>query len=282
MSGGPGRALRGGSTGDRPTPPGTTRPPLRPSIARQRNVILAALLAVAALAWVLMAAKARAPMAGTPGGLGLTAGMSAPAFVAMWTVMMAGMMFPASAPMVLTFAGIQARRRAASRSYVPVSVFTAAYLLVWALLGVAAFGLAAGVDRLAARSDWLAASWPRIAGGLIVAAGLYQLTPFKEVCLRKCRSPVGFLLAHWRNGWSGAFVVGSLHGLYCAGCCWLLFAILVPLGVMNLAAMAALTAVVFAEKTLARGEWTARAAAAALIAYGLLILARPELLPGPV
>ncbi len=265
-----------------PTPPGTPKPSLLPSVARQRNVILAILLAVASLAWIIVIQQARAPMDTMPGGLGLTMGMSALAFVAMWTVMMVAMMFPASAPMILTFSAIQARKRAAARPYVPVSVFTASYVLVWALFGVVAFGFAAGLDWLAERSHLLMTSWPRIAGGLIVAAGVYQLTPLKDTCLSKCRSPVSFLLAHWRDGWSGAFVVGFLHGIYCAGCCWLLFVILVPLGVMNLVAMAAVTIVVFAEKTLPGGERTARAAAAGLIGYGLLVLVLPGALPGLV
>ena len=162
-------------------------------------------------------------------GISIYRGADTLAFVAMWTVMMVAMMFPASAPMILTFSAIQARKRAAARPYVPVSVFTASYVLVWALFGVVAFGFAAGLDWLAERSQLLMTSWPRIAGGLIVAAGVYQLTPLKDTCLSKCRSPVSFLLAHWRDGWSGAFVVGFLHGIYCAGCCWLLFVILVPL-----------------------------------------------------
>ena len=113
-------------------------------------------------------------------------------FVSVWTLMMVAMMFPASAPMILTFSAIQARKRAA-RPYVPVSVFTASYVLVWALFGVVAFGFAAGLDRLAERSHLLMTSWPRIAGGLIVAVGVYQLTPLKDTCLSECRSPVSFL-----------------------------------------------------------------------------------------
>lgn len=252
--------------------------------ARQRNVVLAGLLVVAALAWVLIVQQARtdAGMDGMPAGLGLTMGMSAPVFVAMWTVMMVGMMFPASAPMILTFTTIQARKRAAGRPYVPASLFTASYVLVWTAFGIVAFGLATGLDRLAERSGWLVTTWPRIAGGLIVAAGLYQLTPLKDACLGKCRTPFGFLLTNWRDGRSGAFAMGIRHGLYCAGCCWLLFAILVVLGVMNFVAMAAITAVVFAEKTLPWGEWTARAAAVGLVGFGVSVFVSPQILPGPM
>jgi predicted metal-binding membrane protein len=148
------------------------------------------------------------------------------------------------------------------------------------VFGVVALGLAAGMDALAERSHWLTSSWSRIVGGLLIAAGVYQFTSLKGMCLRKCRTPTGFLLEHWRDGWSGAFAMGITRGLYCAGCCWLLFAILVSLGVMNLAVMGTITAVVFAEKTLPLGEWTARAVGAGLMAYGALVLVFPGALPG--
>lgn len=227
-----------------------------------------------------MVRQATAGMPVTMSGLGLTDGMRAWPFLVMWTVMMAGMMFPASAPMILAFSGIQARRRSAARPYVPVFVFTAAYMLVWVAFGVAALAFAAGVEALADRWDWLMSNWQRIAGGLIVAAGGYQFTPLKDTCLRACRNPVSFLLEHWRDGWSGAFAVGLAHGRYCAGCCWLLFAVLVPIGVMNLVAMGIVTAVVFAEKTLPRGEWSARVTGFGLLAYGGLVLVVPGALPG--
>jgi predicted metal-binding membrane protein len=213
-------------------------------------------------------------------GLGLTMGMSAWAFLAMWVAMMVGMMFPASAPMIVAFAAIQARRRRAHRPYVPVSVFTASYMVVWTAFGVVALALAAGMDALAERSGWVMSNWHRIAGGLLVAAGAYQFTPLKDTCLRKCRTPMGFLLEHWRDGWSGAFALGLRHGLFCAGCCWLLFVILVALGVMNPIAMGAIAAVVFAEKTLPRGDWIGRAVGVGLMAYGGLVLVDRGFLPG--
>jgi predicted metal-binding membrane protein len=215
-------------------------------------------------------------------GLGLTMGMDAWAFIAMWAVMMVGMMFPASAPMIATFAAIQARRRSSQRPYVPVLVFTASYIVVWVAFGVGALALAAGMDALAERSDWVMANWHRIAGGLLVAAGVYQFMPLKDTCLRKCRTPTGFLLEHWRDGWSGAFALGLRHGLYCAGCCWMLFVILVPLGIMNVIAMGAVTTLVFAEKTLPRGGWIGRAAGVGLIVYGGLVLVHRGLLPGTI
>jgi len=208
-------------------------------------------------------------------GLNLTMGIGVWPFLVMWTVMMIGMMFPASAPMILTFSAIQARKRANRLPYVPVSVFTGAYMLVWVAFGVVALGLAAGLDALAERSRWLTSSWPRISGALILTAGIYQFTPYKNVCLRHCRSTMGFLMEHWRDGWFGAFSMGWRHGLYCAGCCWLLFVILVPLGLMNLAAMGAITVLVFAEKTLPRGTWIATGAGVLLVGLGIIVLLYP-------
>jgi predicted metal-binding membrane protein len=253
---------------------------LNPALARQRRVILTGLLVITAASWVWVVHRAQTGMPMRMPGLGLTMGMGVWPFLVMWTVMMVGMMFPASAPMILTFSAVQARRRDNERPYVPVSVFTAAYMLVWIAFGVAALGLAAGVDALAERSRWLVANWHRMAGSMILAAGIYQFTPLKDACLRRCRTPIGFLLDHWQDGWRGAFSMGLVHGLYCAGCCWLLFVILIPLGLMNLIAMGVVTAVVFAEKTLPRGHWIARAAGAGLAVYGASILFVPGLLPG--
>lgn len=251
-----------------------------PALARQRNIILASLIAVTILAWLWVLSQAHAGSPRAMSGLGLTMGMGPWAFIAMWGVMMVGMMFPASAPMILNFSAIQARRRSSGRPYVPVSVFAAAYILVWVIFGLLALGFAAGTDVLAERSDWLMSNWARIAGTLLVAAGVYQLTPLKHHCLHKCRSPIAFLLEHWRDGWRGAFTMGFRHGLYCAGCCWLLFVIIVPLGVMNLLAMGAIGVLIFAEKTLPWGDWIARAAGVGLIAYGGLVLVAPGMLPG--
>ena len=114
---------------------------------------------------------------------------------------------------------------------------------------------------------------------MLVAAGIYQLTPLKDICLRHCRTPLSFVMSHWRSGKAGAVQMGLRHGVYCMGCCWLLFLILIPLGVMNVAAMVAVAAVVFAEKVLPRARVVSALAAVALIAIGLAVVARPSLLP---
>jgi predicted metal-binding membrane protein len=123
------------------------------------------------------------------------------------------------------------------------------------------------------------ANGARLGGAVLVAAGLYQLSPLKRRCLSACRSPLQFLLGSWREGYRGAFRMGLEHGAYCLGCCWLLFVILFPLGVMNVAAMATLTLLIFAEKVLPIGRQIGRIAAMALIAYGVLVVVVPTVLP---
>jgi predicted metal-binding membrane protein len=122
----------------------------------------------------------------------------------------------------------------------------------------------------------------RIGGVLLLLAGVYQLTPLKNVCLAKCRTPTQFLLTSWRNGNGGALRMGIEHGVYCLGCCWMLFVILFPLGMMNIAALALLTALIFAEKVFPAGYRVSAVAGVALIAYGALVIVAPALLPGTV
>jgi predicted metal-binding membrane protein len=206
-------------------------------------------------------------------------GMAAPLFIAMWMAMMVAMMFPASAPMILAFAHTQTRKRAGGGEYVPTWLFVAPYVAVWTAFGVLGYVIAAAVAAVAGDSMWAMDNLSRIAGFLLVAAGVYQLTPIKSVCLARCRSPLSFLLSYWRDGRGGALSMGLRHGLFCLGCCWVLFVVLLPLGVMNVAAMVAVAALVFAEKVLPRGEGVARVAAVALIAYGLFAVVVPSALP---
>ena len=119
-----------------------------------------------------------------------------------------------------------------------------------------------------------------VIGGVLslVAAGLYQLTPLKDLCLTKCRSPLSFIMTSWREGTFGAVQMGAIHGAWCVGCCWLLCAVMFPLGMMNVAALASITLVVFVEKTLPWGAPLAQAAGGVLLAYGLLVIIFPRLL----
>ena len=245
-------------------------------ILLQRNVILSLLLALAAAAWATLAWQgADMDMAmDSP-----TMGLRAPLFLAIWVIMMVAMMFPTAAPMVLTFHKVQAGKRQRGEAFVSTWIFVAAYLLVWGLAGVAAYIGALTIEAVAAHTALSPATAARVGGIVLVAAGLYQLTPLKDLCLSKCRTPITFIMTSWRDGAAGALRMGLLHGAYCLGCCWLLFVILFPLGIMNIAAMAVITLVIFAEKTLPWGRPAARAAAVALIAYGFVVVTAPQFLP---
>jgi predicted metal-binding membrane protein len=193
--------------------------------------------------------------------------------------MMVAMMFPTAAPMILTFHKVQASKRQRGESFVATWVFVAAYLLVWAVSGVVAYLGAVAAEAIASRAALSANTAARIGGGVLIVAGLYQLSPLKDVCLAKCRTPISFIMTSWRDGVGGALRMGLLHGTYCLGCCWLLFVILFPLGIMNLAAMAVITLVIFAEKTVPWGRLVARMTAGALVAYGVAVLVVPQALP---
>jgi len=245
-------------------------------LATPRNVILAVLLALAAAAWAVLIWQSQTM---DDEDMGLTMGMGAPLFIAIWAAMMVAIMFPTAAPMVLTFARVQANRRAQARPFVPTWLFTGSYIVLWSATGVLAYLAAAFGDSLAEDSMWLMNNAGRIGGAVIALAGVYQLSPLKSTCLGKCRSPMAFILGSWRDGSAGALRMGLEHAVYCLGCCWLLFAILFPLGMMNIAAMAAITALIFAEKSLPAGGRIAKAAAAALIVYGAIAVFVPDVLP---
>lgn len=250
------------------------------TLARQHALVLGVLLILAAAAWALLIWQAATMGDAMMGPRALTMGMAAPLFLAIWVAMMVAMMFPTAAPMILMFASVHAGKRQRGQPFVPTWVFVAAYLLVWTLFGVLAYLVALGVERLAAQSMWLMDNGARLGGVILVAAGLYQLSPLKRACLTRCRTPLQFVLTSWRDGYGGAFRMGLEHGVYCLGCCWLLFVILFPLGLMNVAAMAVITALIFAEKSLPAGHRVGQVAAAALLAYGLLVVFVPGTLLG--
>jgi len=254
---------------------GTTSSPL----PRERNLILGSLLVLSAAAWALLIGQALVGDEQAMGQGGLTMGMGAPLFIAIWVVMMVAMMFPTAAPMILMFTAIHAGKRQRGQSVVPTWIFVGAYLIVWTLFGLLAYILAVGAERLVAQSMWLMDNVARLGGVVLVGAGLYQLSPLKQACLAKCRTPLQFILESWHDGYGGAVRMGLAHGAYCLGCCWLLFVILFPLGVMNVAAMAAITLLIFAEKSLPLGPRVGQVAAMALIAYGVLVVVWPDALP---
>ena len=247
-------------------------------LSMQRNIILGLLLALAAASWALLVWQG----AGEDMGMAMsspTMGMRAPLFLTIWVIMMVAMMFPTAAPMILTFHKVQTSKRQRGEAFVATWVFVAAYMLVWMLSGVAAYVGALIAEAVATHAALSPSTAARIGGTVLVGAGAYQLTPLKDLCLSKCRTPISFIMTSWRDGTAGALRMGLLHGAYCLGCCWLLFAILFPLGIMNIAAMAVITLVVFAEKTLPWGRPVARATAVALVGYGVVVLAAPQTLP---
>ena len=251
------------------------------SQSTQRNLVIALLLAVAAVCWVWLLTRASDGM-DTATGMAMTSptmGLPAPVFLVMWIIMMVAMMFPTMTPMVSTFHRIQAGKRVRGEAFVSTWTFVAGSTVVWAAAGMAAYLGAVAAEAIAARTGLSAAVAARIGGTFLIAAGLYQLTLLKDVCLSKCRSPIGFIMTSWRDGAWGALRMGLGHGASCLGCCWLLMVILFPLGIMNLGAMALVTLVVFAEKTLPWKRLAVHGTAAALMLYGAVVIAAPQALP---
>jgi predicted metal-binding membrane protein len=246
-------------------------------LSLQRNVILGLLLALAAAAWaVLVWQHADVTMDMTTS---ITLGPRVPLFLVIWVAMMVAMMFPTAVPMILTFHRVQAGNRKPGDAFATTWVFVAAYLLVWACAGMFAYAGMLAAETAAARLALSPATTAQIGGAIITVAGIYQLTPLKDVCLSKCRTPIDFIVTSWHAGATSALEMGLLHGAYCLGCCWLLLVILFPLGIMNIGAMAAVTLIIFAEKTLPWPRLAPYAAAVGLVLYGALVITSPQLLP---
>jgi predicted metal-binding membrane protein len=190
----------------------------------------------------------------------------------MWAVMMTAMMVPTAAPMILTFATINRRRREQEQPFVPTGVFISGYLIVW-------YGFAATVTLVqwalhqgALLSGMMGSAVPLLGGVILVAAGVFQWTPMKNACLKQCRTPLGFIMTEWRDGPKGALVMETRHGGFCLGCCWFLMGLLLVAGVMNLLWVAVISAYILAEKVIPAGHWLGRVAGLALIGWGAWIL----------
>jgi predicted metal-binding membrane protein len=244
-------------------------------LPRERNLIIGSLLALTAAGWGVLIWQS----AIMNEEMSLTMGMSAPLFVAIWVAMMVAIMFPTAAPMIMMFARVHAKKQERGQPFVPTWVFVSSYMVVWTVAGVVAYGAAVLGDQLADQSMWVMDNAARLGGGVLILAGVYQLSPLKTACLSKCRTPFSFILTSWRDGYAGSFRMGLEHGAYCFGCCWLLFVILFPLGMMNIAALALITLLIFAEKSTPIGRQVALLAAAALIAYGAFVVFVPDALP---
>jgi predicted metal-binding membrane protein len=244
---------------------------LHPAFAalRVRLGLVLALVGLAALGWWWMVGQMQGMDEGPWTSLGAFGW-----FLGVWVVMMAAMMFPSVAPTVALYA-----RMTKARLPLAPAAFTAGYLLTWAAAGVAAWTIALGTSRSA--GDVLAwgnaGRW--LAGATVIIAAIYELTPLKDVCLGKCRSPLGFLLGSWRDGLLGGLRMGAKNGAWCVGCCWALMASLFALGVMSITWMAFVAGLIAIEKTLPWRRTATYATAALLLVLGVLILAAPHAIP---
>jgi len=244
---------------------------LRPAFAasRARLGLVVALCALAGVAWWWTVGQMRGMDDGPWTALG-TFGE----FLAVWVVMMAAMMFPSVAPTTALYA------RMSGSSRLKPLLFTGGYLATWAGAGVVAFLIGVAASRVA--GDALA--WDHagrlVAGAILVLAAGYELTPLKNVCLGKCRSPLGTLLGSWRDGWSGAFRMGMKNGAWCVGCCWALMASLFALGAMSVTWMAVVAGLIAVEKVLPWRRAATYGTALVLLVLGALVLFAPDALPG--
>ena len=249
--------------------PGTSLAPAF-AAARARLGLITLLFVLAGIGWWWTADQMRGMDAGPWTGLG-TLGW----FLGVWVVMMAAMMFPSVSPTVALYS-----RMGGERTPLSAFVFAVGYLLTWTGAGVLAFSIAFGGHRVA--GDVLA--WDRagrwLAGGTLVLAAVYELTPLKDVCLGKCRSPLGLLLSSWRGGWTGAVRMGMRNGAWCVGCCWALMASLFALGVMSITWMAAVAGLIAAEKTVPWRRVAVYGTTAILLALGVLLFTTPDTIPG--
>ena len=243
-------------------------------LKRDRRIVVGGLGAVIAASWAYVLAGAGVNMSMPPAAW-------APGYfllvLVMWWVMMVAMMLPSAAPMILLFAALNRKQGngldvGAGGAAVPVGFFVAGYGVVWGGFSVLAAALQWGLDGLALLTPMMAGVGVPLGAGLLIAAGVYQLTPLKHACLRHCRSPIQFLGARWRPGGRGALAMGLEHGLYCLGCCWVLMGLLFYGGVMNPLWIGGLALYVLAEKLAPAGHWIGGFGGGALILWGAALL----------
>lgn len=251
-------------------------PLLEEALRRDRLLVIFCLMFVIGLAWTYLLAGAgmmqemgdmAMPMSTRPWSLGHAA-----VVLAMWAVMMAAMMLPSAAPMILLFNTVARRSSERGEPAGASGAFAFAYLIVWAIFSVAAVALQFGLEKAALLSPMMQTTSIALAGAMLIAAGLYQWTRLKQICLRHCRSPLEFITTHWSPGARGAFLMGLRHGTVCVGCCWLLMLLLFVGGVMNLAWIAGIALFVLAEKVLPAGHWLGKGAGVLMIVWGIATL----------
>jgi predicted metal-binding membrane protein len=265
-------------------------------VRRDRLIVVTVLTVVITLSWAYLLAGAGMGMSAFEmtrmSQLGMAAGMCEGSMASMammtsvicvpgyavlmffmWWVMMVAMMLPSAAPMILLFATINRKQRETGHPHVATSIFAVGYLAAWAGFSLVAVILQWGLARMGILSPMLVGSNVIFGGVLLLAAGIYQLTPIKHACLRHCRSPLAFLSTHWRRGARGALRMGLVHGAFCVGCCWFLMGLLFFGGVMNLYWIAGLALLVLFEKIVPAGHWIGCATGVALLVWGAWMLA---------
>lgn len=253
--------------------------PLESALRRDRSIVVSGLVAITLVSWAYLAFHAWG-MAGTETGevasevtasrMGRWTATDFFLQFFMWSVMMVAMMVPSVAPLILVFAR-RSRKRGGDRVLGSAAILLLGYLCLWTAYSGLATLAQWGLHSAALLSPILTSSSHVVGGLILIAAGLFQVTPLKRACLKNCRSPLSFLVSDWRPGRWGTFAMGLKHGAYCVGCCWALMALLFVAGVMNLLWVAIIAGFVLVEKVLSRGEEIGVAAGAILVAAGILL-----------
>ena len=249
-------------------------------LKRDRALVIAGIAVISALAWLSMLYLAP----GMQGGMQAMSmemvkprlqswgGVDLLLMFIMWTVMMIAMMTPSAAPMILMFATVNQRRGDQEGPIISTGLFLTGYLIVWTGFSAVATFAQWQLHAAALLSPAMTSASPVLGGWLLIGAGVFQWTPLKRACLKRCRTPLGFLMTCWRDGRRGAVAMGLHHGAFCVGCCWILMGLLFVAGVMNLLWVAAVAAFVLVEKALPRGAWIGRAMGSVLIVWGAVML----------
>ncbi len=262
---------------------------LEKTLRRDRLIVMTGLATVVALAAVYTVAGVGMSMSAlsmTQMALNLPGMMMEPAvwspyyaglIFLMWWVMMIAMMVPSATPMILLYTAVVRKRTSLDAPFVAVACFLAGYLAVWGAFSLLAMALQWGLEALGTVTGMMEIANAPIAGGVLILAGLYQLTPLKKACLKHCQHPLIFLLHHWKPGGAGAFRMGAEHGIYCLGCCWILMALLFVGGIMNLLWIAGIAIYVGVEKLAAGHRWVTVVTGIVLTLGGVMLAARPLL-----
>jgi predicted metal-binding membrane protein len=242
-----------------------------------RTVALGAMLFTLTIwSWYAVLRQSHDAMSGM---IGMTPGIAEGAtFVLQWGIMMVAMMLPSAAPMILLYQTVQRRLATdGSERAIPAWLFGATYVVLWTLSGIPVYGGYVAATALTMCCTWFSRVAPYAVAGALIAAGAYQLTSLKRACLAQCESPLSFLMTRWRSGYGATLALATKHALYCIGCCWALMLILVAAGMMGIWWVTGIAAVVFFEKVIPGAQRTATVVGAALIALGLVVVWRPEL-----